>query len=289
MNSFKIIVIAVSIAFSFVIGISQSQADFEIEEMYPSYGGYYDYSGFLYNTAYVKTSEPYLVVDWYIKEKDAEEYEYGGYSTGDNEKTEASFSPYSTDYPGSPFGIAYTIKAVAYSLYDEDEKKHHSDTDSYDVTVYTPLITDSYFGGHNTAAEMEVWVDVGWNGMTAEIVVGGYVKNWELDKTITYGFNGMYRVGRLTKILEQLDEIYIPGDDPGSVFISAELPGFENGVPSTAWMGRTASHTLGNRVPGHKYFVEAQVTMTAHRTNDRRKRQDEVQVEERQLLPALRD
>ena len=283
MNSFKIMAITVSIAFSFVIGISQSQADFEIEEMYSYWGDYYSDSGYLYHTTYVETSEPYLVINWYVNGK------YDGYSSGDGVRTEAKYSPVDSDYPGSPFGINYTIKAVVYSLYDEDEDKHHSDTDSYDVTVYTPLITDSYFGGHNTAAEMEVWVDVGWNGMTAEIVVGGYVKNWELDKTITYGFNGMYRVGRLTKILEQLDEIYIPGDDPGSVFISAELPGFENGVPSTAWIGRTASHTLGNRVPGHKYFVEAQVTMTAHRTNDRRKRQDEVQVEERQLLPALED
>ncbi len=277
MNSLKIIVVAVSIAFMFVIGISQSQAEFEIEKMYPSYGDYYDYSGFLYHTAYVKTSEPYIVVDWYINGK------YVGYSTGDNVKTEAKFTPVDSDYPGSPLGQVYTIKAVAYSLYDENEKKHHSDTDSYDVTVYTPLKTDYFYGGW-TYAEMEVWVDVGWHGLTAEIVLGGYIKNWD-SENIIYGFTGFYRVGRLTKILKQLDEVYLNGE-------LVEIGGLKkfdmkDNVVHTAWFGRTDSHTLGNQLPLFTYFVEAQVTMTAHRSNDRKKRQDEVVVDEYQELPVL--
>ena len=85
MKSFKIIGIAVLIAFMFVIGISQSQAEFEIEEMYPSIGDYIEYTDSFYHYAYVKTSEPYIVVDWYINGK------YVGYSTGDNVKTEAKF------------------------------------------------------------------------------------------------------------------------------------------------------------------------------------------------------
>ena len=159
MNSFKIIGITVSIVFLFVIGISQSQAEFEIEEMYPSIGDYIEYTDSFYHYAYVKTSEPYIVVDWYINGN------YAGYSTGDNVKTEATFSPNPYRYPGSLRGKVYTIKAVAYSLYDENEKKHHSDTASYDVTLYEPFI------------ETQTTREKG-GGRKGDPHVSGYVKLW---------------------------------------------------------------------------------------------------------------
>ena len=269
--------ITVSIAFLFIIGISQSQADFEIEEMYPSFGDYYDFTGSLYHTAYVKTSEPYYVVDWYINGKSV----YSSY--GDNVKTEATFSPNRADYPGSPLGQVYTIKAVAWSLYDEKIKDHHSYTDSYDVNVYTPRLTDYLCGGH-TFAEMEVFVDVGWNGLTAEIVVGGNIKNWD-DERVIYGFVGNYKVGRKTKGLKQLDEVYL--NDSHRRF--GGLPKFRDNVVRSAYFGRTDSHTLGGQLPGYTYFVEAEATITARRTNDDLKLQDQVEVDEYDELPVIRE
>lgn len=267
--------ITASIAFLFVIGISQSQADFEIEEMYPSYGSYYDYTGSLYHTAYVKTSEPYYVVDWYINGK----FVYSSY--GDNVKTEAKFSPNRADYPGTPLGQYYTIKAVAWSLYDENIENHHSDTDSYEVIVYTPTQYNSFFGGH-TFAEMEVYVDVGWHGLTAEIVVGGVIRNWD-NVTVIYGFNGTYKVGRLSKRLQQLDETYLADALRGF----GGLPKLGNNVVRNARFARTDSYTLGSQLPGFTYFVEAQATMTARRTNDKLTLQDKVSIDEHQRLPVI--
>ena len=268
--------ITVSIVFLFVIGISQSQADFEIEEMYPSYGSYYDYTGSLYHTAYVKTSGPYSVVYWYINGN------LVGYSDGDNVKTEAEFSPSPEDYPGSPFGQYYTIKAVALSLAD-DENNFTSYTDSYDVIVYTPTQYNFFFGGH-TFAEMEVYVDVGWNGLTAEIVVGGVIRNWD-NVTVIYGFNGTYKVGRKTKILKQLDETYLADALRGF----GGLPKLGNNVVHNARFARTDSYTLGSQLPGFTYFVEAQATMTARRTNDKLTLQDLVKVDEYDELPVIRE
>ena len=96
-----------------------------IEEMKPSYGAYQDHTGYLYHTAYVKTDEPYFMVDWYINGV------YKSTSWGANDKTEAYFSPDTSYYPGTHTGTDYVIKAIAWAWVGGEE-----DTDNYTVTVY---------------------------------------------------------------------------------------------------------------------------------------------------------
>ena len=245
--------------------------------MYCKYGSYYDSTGDLYHTAYVKTSEPYSVIYWYINGNVV------GFSDGDNVKTEAIFTPSNpTDYPGSPLGQVYTIEAVALSLAD-DENNYTSDTDSYDVHLYTPQSTDSFYGGYTYAA-MEVYVDVGWNGLTAEIVVGGTIRNWDNEK-VYFGFNGMYKVGRKTKRLKQIDEVYLAD----ALRRFSVLPKQKENVVPTDVMGRTDSYTLSRQSPGYTYFVEAEVTMTARHPNDDLKLQDRVAVADYDELPVIEE
>ena len=107
-------------AFMFISVVNSSNADFEIEEMYPSY------SGWFYHRARVQTSEPYSYIWWYING----EYVGSTSSHVDNPKTTAYFSP--SGYPGSPHGKQYEIKAVAQSFMDENGNIDQ-DTDSYNV------------------------------------------------------------------------------------------------------------------------------------------------------------
>ncbi len=187
---FRSIGIAVAMLLSLsLFGMVKSSQGFEIEEMYPSYGGYYDYTGNLYHSAYVKTDEPFFVVDWYINEK------YIDSSWGDNVTTDAYFSPNNLDYPGSPFGISYTIKARAWPL-EDDADGDDSDTESYSVTVYTYPKTETQFGNH-TGAELYASIDVGWNGHSAEVTASASVKSYS-ENQIGYGFNLSYKVVRLT-------------------------------------------------------------------------------------------
>ena len=53
-----------------------------------------------------------------------------------------------------------------------------------------------------------------------------------------------------------------------------------------AYFGRTDSHTLGSLAEGHIYFVEAQATMTARRTNDKLTLQDKVTIDEHQRISS---
>ena len=105
---------------------------------------------------------------------------------------------------------------------------------------------------------MEVFVDVGWNGLTAEIVVGGNIKNYD-DERVIYGFVGNYKVGRKTKRLKQLDEVYL--NDSHRRF--GGLPKRRDNAVRSAYFGRTDSHTLGGQLAGYTYFVEAEATLTA--------------------------
>lgn len=161
----------------------------------------------------------------------------------------------------------------------------HSGTNltTHEDNVYTSQLTNSFYGGYTYAA-MEVFVDVGWNGLTAEIVVGGSIRNHD-DERIYYGFVGMYKVGRKTKRLKQLDEVYLADD----LRAFAGLPKRKDNVTPTAIFGRTDSYTLSRQLPGFTYFVEARATMTARHTNDALRLKDEVEVDEYDELPVIEE
>lgn len=284
--------ITVSITFLFVIGIPQSQADIQIWAMYPTYGAssynnygsYYEYTGEFYDVVYVKTSEPYYTIDYYIDGK------YVGYSSGDNVKTEAYF--YMGGNPGSPHGKVYTIKAVAWSLYDENIGNHHSDTSSFDVEVTSERIRDFYHGGGFTNSYMEVYVDVGWNGRTAEVVIGGVVKNYSAEENIIYGLNGQYQVGRTTAEIGQEPDIVTSGvlRKSGGISKRRISRGIDEGKGNITYSERgavTDSVTIPRanlQLENSIYFVEAQMTATARYANDHPDDQDEIVVDEYQEL-----
>ena len=96
--------------------------------MYPQYNsGYYTYDGSLYHTSYLKTDVAFYDIYWYINGDIIER------TDGSNNTTEAYFTPYSTDYPGSPFGIDYEIKAEVWWL--DENGNSDSRTSSYNVTI----------------------------------------------------------------------------------------------------------------------------------------------------------
>ncbi len=165
---FKTTMIAAAITFLFLLSFIGSSHAIEIESMYPSYGWYSDFSGYLYHTAYVETNEPYFMVDWYIND------EYKSVSWGANDETEAYFSPNTSDYPGSPLGKTYTIEAVAWSWGDNGNAD--SATSSYSVSVYSTPDVDEGIGMH-TGAYGHASADAGWNGTTGEATSYGSINN----------------------------------------------------------------------------------------------------------------
>lgn len=123
-------------AFLFIVFVNSGNADFKIEKMEPSYGGYEDHTGCLYHAARVETDEPYFMVDWYINDV------WKSTTWGADDETVAYFFPNTSDYPGTHNGTDYVIKAIAWPW--EGEK----DTDNYTVTVYSRFrivrLTDAY-------------------------------------------------------------------------------------------------------------------------------------------------
>ena len=100
---------------------------FQMVEMYPSKGGYEDFSNSLWHTAYIKTSRPYDYLYWFINGTIV------GYDISGNGQSEAYFTTIPEDYPGSISGISYTVSAYA-------SKGGAWVSDSYQVTVYKPMI-----------------------------------------------------------------------------------------------------------------------------------------------------
>ena len=179
MLNFKTFLIAIAMIFLALAGFVNSSDALEIVEMYPSHGEYEDYSGYLYHTAYVKTSEPYTAVDWYITDvQSGENWSYAETDVGDGVKTEAYFSPNPSDFPGCFQGQIYTITAKAWG-------NTSSDFESYRVTVYTqtfdPMI-DAHIG-ENTGVygEATIWY-MGWAGRTATLwMTAGCTNNTDDD------------------------------------------------------------------------------------------------------------
>lgn len=225
---------------------------FEIERMYPSYGGYYDYSGWLYHTACVETDEPYSDVSWYIND------EYVGLSSShvDNPKTTAYF--HAGGYPGSPLGKQYEIKAVAQSFMDENGNIEQ-DTDSYNVYVYSSPLQNSKYGSH-TMVYMHGSVNVGCNGTTAEAEVKGSIRA-DAPFEIVYGISIGYKVIRLTPLGFEADVLEIlkpPKLKAGFIRTESDLH------DRSASDSFSDDYTLFNGGDaGQTYQVQARVEITA--------------------------
>lgn len=109
---------------------------FQIVKMKSDDGSYedynYGYSQGIWHLAYVETSEPYYMVQWYVDDV------YKETDFGDDVKTGAYFWPYWL--PGDIRGETYTIKAEVFVNNDADSP---NDTDFYDLTVYAPIFTST--------------------------------------------------------------------------------------------------------------------------------------------------
>jgi hypothetical protein len=132
MLNFKTFLIAIAITFLALAGFINSSDAFEIETMESDDGSYEDYNygdaQGIWHMAYVRTSEPYYTVEWFIDDV----YQGSSYGDSNNPKVEAFFWPYWLS--GTLGGTKYTIKAVAYPM----EGDPISIADSYTLTVYQP-------------------------------------------------------------------------------------------------------------------------------------------------------
>lgn len=273
MRRLRSIILAIAIISLFGMIVSNSFA-FKIERMYPSYGGYYDYSGWLYHSACVQTDEPYSDVWWYIND------EYVGLSSShvDNPKTTAYF--HAGGYPGSPHGKQYEIKAVAQSFMDENGNIEQ-DTDSYNVYVYSSPVIDEITSGNWTMATMSGEVDVGWNGTTAEAIASGKITN-NTPYDIVYGIRIQYLVGMLQRTNDDLAQQLDVPDHLPIVFGVIEAYADDNDKEYSY----SDSYSLWNGgVEGRRYVVEAEVTITAQIAGGDPNQIDQLPVRERQILP----
>ena len=137
----------------FLIGyINSSDAEIEIVEM-DAYGTAYAYGGISLSVS-VETNEPYDEVNYYL------DGTWIGASSGDNEKTEASFYAYVDDAAeGSVHGRTYSIRADAWR--QDDEGNFSQDSDYYFLKLYKPLIVEGYknTGAYGTAVVSKHYFD----------------------------------------------------------------------------------------------------------------------------------
>ena len=246
---FRTTMIAAAITTLCLLCLVSSSEAFQIESMYPSYGDYYDFSGYLYHTAYVKTSEPYYCIDWYINNV------YVGYSSGDNVTPHAYFSPNTSDYPGSPLGKTYTIEARAWSLADADGN-HDSDSDSYSVSVYSTSDVDEGVG-MNTGAYGHASADAGWNGTTAEATSYGSIYNGT-GKDISYRIVIFYWVIEVDNWGRQLNQFDAARPQPMKANTIRK-----NAPSQSASLPHSGSFEITWFEEGDEFRVETQVTVTA--------------------------
>ena len=185
MLKFKYIIFTFAFIHLSLFGIIGNNSANEIISMYPSYGGYYDYTGYLYHGAYVETDVPFYDINWYINGVHA------GWSDGSNIRTEGYFYPTTSDYPGSPLGKDYEIKAVVGWLADNGDADYRSR--SYNVVVYTTPDVDEGIR-MNTGAYGKASADAGWNEHTGEATAYGNIYNGT-GRDVAYAIRIHYAVG----------------------------------------------------------------------------------------------
>lgn len=249
---------AILVALVFVSFVNQSHT-FEIVDLYPSQGGYQDYSygGICYHTAYVNTDAPYFMIDWYV------DSEWKSTTQGHSDNTDAYFSP--SDIPGNTEGITYNIEAVAYS-FDGVETR-----ESYDVTVCTveaeggPDDTPETPTKHtNTSMTVEIscvsydpsatvtWDD--WNGKVVDwrgvVNSDGNFTLTNLSDDDTYYYTWEARLEILKHAWDEKDnngKDKITLEPDGEDFLyskSLSLPVDRTGAPREEWHTALATYTL---------------------------------------------
>ena len=251
-RTFKTLIIATAILSLFLTFLTPSEA-IEITEMYSTYDDSEE-RGCLYITAYVATDSPYLYVYWYI---DGVQQSISG-----GPGTSASFSPNSSDFPGSSAGITYTIKAVAYQ-YDAENDVMLSDSDSYAVIVYTPC--------RETAAYLTASVtSCSWNGRTASATSFASVEHSggddapSVDYVLSFGF----QVYLLQANGKRARDVF----NPLPVF---SPPGSVKAGDAKVTMNYSNSYTLGNGwQPRDKFEVYTTATAWAINNEARAKPQE---------------
>lgn len=135
----KMILAITLICSLFLIGYINSSDAFDIEEVRPYYSNWdlYDWGSGVSHYTYVRTSEPYYSVTWYVNGV------YAGYNYGGHTTTETS--NYFSVGTGSIKGNKYTIRADACMI--DDDGNTFNDTDSYEVTVWKPQVETEVHGG----------------------------------------------------------------------------------------------------------------------------------------------
>lgn len=131
-------VLVFAITFATLLGFANKSPALEIEEVRPFSWNYdlYQYgNNGVSHYVYAKTDKPFYVVEWYVNGV------YVGYSPGANEGEEngpTEASCYFEVGTGTISGTTYTITAKAWD--QEDHSDDLSDTASYEVTVYKPIV-----------------------------------------------------------------------------------------------------------------------------------------------------
>ena len=246
-RTFKTLIIATAILSLFLTFLTPSEA-IEITQMYPSYGGYEDHTGYLYHTAYVETDSPYLFVYWYI---DGVQQSISG-----GPGTSAYFSPNSSSFPGSSDGTTYTIEAVAYQ-YDPEDDVILSDSSSYAVTVYTACL--------ETAASLTASItSCRWNGRTASATSFAMIEHTGGDDapSVSYVLNFAFQVKRLQADGKRAGDVFnpLPLGSQGSV----------DAGDAKVTMNYSNSYTLGDGWRAGETF-EVYTRATAWAINNERK------------------
>ncbi|MDE0482030.1 MAG: hypothetical protein OXI67_05590 [Candidatus Poribacteria bacterium] len=156
---------------------------------------------------------------------------------------------------GSPFGRTYTIEAVAW-FWDAENNAFTSDTDSYSVTVYTTPASKTETGSW-TMAQMSVSVDVGWNGLTAEVTGSASITSYS-EERIRYGFNMFYSVVRLNDKRNWAARIW---NQPGILFEGGVLKAKSPSSDSAPY-SKSDSYDGSGLLEGN-YRVQADITVAA--------------------------
>lgn len=192
-----------------------------------------------------------LWIDWYI---DNEHVHHSMYSAGTRSVYE------NIGYlSGSPFGKSYTIKAKAVH-WDDNGEEHVSESDPYDLTVYSTPKTKTEFGDH-TMAELYASIDVGWNGHTAEVTAEASVKTYSQFQ-IGYGLNLRYKVVRLTPRGNWAADLWV---QPPGLWRGGALLAKEGSFAITPPYSKSDSMDLrGGQLDPGDYRVEGQVTASAN-------------------------
>lgn len=146
----------------------------------------YGYAQGIWHVAYVKTSDPYYVVDWYIDDV-FQESDYYDLAMGN----EAYFSPYWLT--GSVSGKDYVISVRVWEWNEDEEFRVY--TDDYTLTVYAPIVLTQtkreleenetkYFPDVSGYAELSRYYRVGNDVIMDYYIIANYMSDTDDEYTV---------------------------------------------------------------------------------------------------------